>query len=62
MSVDVTSLFAGLVYDGEALGERWEIVLPDGRIQTIEGNSSNQVARRTHDATGDGALGYVTMS
>jgi hypothetical protein len=37
-----------------------ESVLPDGRIQTIEGNSSDQVARRVH-APGD-ALGYVRMS
>jgi hypothetical protein len=34
-----------------------EGVLPDGRIQTIEGNSGNQVARRIH---GPGeAVGYV---
>lgn len=39
-----------------------EQVLPDGRIQTIEGNSSDQVIRRVHDARGDGALGFVTMS
>lgn len=32
MSVDVTSIFTHLGFDGEALGERWEIVLPDGRI------------------------------
>lgn len=38
-----------------------ESVLPDGRIQTIEGNSSDQVSRRTHDATGDGAIGYVRL-
>ncbi len=38
-----------------------EGVLPDGRIQTIEGNSSNMVARRIHDPGGDGALGYVRM-
>jgi hypothetical protein len=38
-----------------------EAVLPDGRIQTIEGNSSDQVARRTHDAAGDGAIGYVRL-
>jgi hypothetical protein len=35
-------------------------VLPDGRIQTIEGNSSDRVSRRVH-AKGD-ALGYVKMS
>ena len=38
-----------------------EQVLPDGRIQTIEGNSSDQVSRRVHDAKGGGALGFVTM-
>ena len=36
-----------------------ESVLPDGSVQTIEGNSSDQVARRTHPAAG--ALGYVRM-
>jgi hypothetical protein len=36
-----------------------EAVLPDGRIQTIEGNSSNAVTRRVHAR--DGALGYVRM-
>lgn len=36
-----------------------EAVLPDGSVQTIEGNSSDQVSRRTHPA-GD-ALGYVRM-
>ncbi|MBJ7330703.1 MAG: CHAP domain-containing protein [Solirubrobacteraceae bacterium] len=39
-----------------------EQVLPDGKIQTIEGNSSNQVIRRVHDAKGDGALGFVNMN
>jgi hypothetical protein len=38
-----------------------EGVLPDGSIQTIEGNSSNQVARRTHPAGGGGAIGYVRV-
>lgn len=37
-----------------------EQVLPDGRIQTIEGNSSNQVSRNVH-AFSD-ALGFVRMS
>jgi len=32
LSVDVSSLFTRLGFDGEAMGERWEIVLPDGRI------------------------------
>jgi hypothetical protein len=36
-----------------------EAVAPDGSVQTIEGNSSDQVSRRTH-AAGD-ALGYVRM-
>ena len=36
-----------------------EAVLPDGSLQTIEGNSSDQVARRTHPA--GSALGYVRM-
>jgi cell wall-associated NlpC family hydrolase len=38
-----------------------ESVLPDGRIQTVEGNSSDAVTRRTHDASGDGAVGYVRL-
>jgi CHAP domain len=38
-----------------------ESVLPDGRIQTIEGNSSDAVTRRVHDATGGGAIGYVRL-
>jgi hypothetical protein len=36
-----------------------EGLLPDGRIQTIEGNSSDQVSRRIHPA-GD-AIGYVRL-
>jgi hypothetical protein len=36
-----------------------ESVLPDGRVQTIEGNSSDRVSRRVH-ARGD-ALGYVRV-
>ena len=38
-----------------------ESVLPDGRIQTIEGNSSDAVTRRVHDASGGGAIGYVRL-
>jgi hypothetical protein len=34
---------------------------PDGKIHTVEGNSSNMVTRRTHDASGDGATGYVRL-
>src|SRR4051795_1963214 len=37
-----------------------ESVQPDGRIQTIEGNSSDRVSRRVH-AKGD-AVGYVRLS
>jgi hypothetical protein len=37
-----------------------EQVLPDGRVQTIEGNSSDKVSRNVHDA--GSALGYVRMS
>jgi hypothetical protein len=36
-----------------------ESVEPDGTIRTIEGNSSDQVARRTH-RRGD-AIGYVRL-
>jgi hypothetical protein len=36
-----------------------EAVLPNGQVQTIEGNSSDRVSRRTH-AAGD-ALGYVHL-
>ncbi len=32
LAVDVTTLFGHLGFDGEALGQRWEIVLSDGRI------------------------------
>jgi hypothetical protein len=39
-----------------------ESVRPDGSIQTIEGNSSDQVSRRVHGADGDGAVGFVRMS
>ena len=38
-----------------------ESVLPDGQIQTIEGNSADAVTRRVHDATGGGAIGYVRL-
>lgn len=36
-----------------------ESVRPDDSVQTIEGNSSDQVSRRSHAA--DSALGYVRM-
>jgi hypothetical protein len=34
---------------------------PDGTIHTIEGNSSNQVSRRTYGPDGGGALTYVRV-
>lgn len=37
-----------------------ESVDPDGTVHTIEGNSSDMVARRTHDA--GSALGYVRLA
>jgi hypothetical protein len=49
-----------IVWGGEHIGIV-ESVDPDGRIHTIEGNSSNAVTRRTHDASGDGATGYVRV-
>ena len=39
-----------------------ESVAADGTIQTIEGNSSDQVSRRTYGKDGGGALGFVRMS
>ena len=38
-----------------------EAVGTDGSITTIEGNSSNMVARRQHAPGGDGAIGYVRL-
>jgi CHAP domain len=49
-----------IVWDGRHIG-MVEAVLPDGRVQTIEGNSSNMVTRRVHSADGDGATGYVRV-
>jgi hypothetical protein len=37
-----------------------EHVLPDGRIQTLEGNSSDRVSRNVHEFSD--ALGFVRMS
>ena len=39
-----------------------ESVSPDGSISTIEGNSSDSVARRSYGRDGGGAIGYVRMS
>jgi CHAP domain len=49
-----------IVWGGQHVGIV-ESVDPDGKIHTIEGNSSNMVTRRTHDGTGDGATGYVRL-
>jgi hypothetical protein len=38
-----------------------ESVDPDGSIHTIEGNSSDQVSRRTYGADGGSAVGYVRL-
>lgn len=38
-----------------------ESVGADGSVQTIEGNSSDQVSRRTHPPGGGGAVGYVRL-
>jgi hypothetical protein len=47
-----------IVWDGTHIGIV-ESVGPDGTVNTIEGNSSNAVTRRTHDRSGDGATGYI---
>ncbi len=49
-----------IIWDGRHMGVV-EQVLPDGRIQTIEGNSSDRVQRRTYGPDGGGATGYVRM-
>jgi hypothetical protein len=33
----------------------------DGRINTLEGNSSDSVARRSYGSDGGGAVGYVRL-
>jgi hypothetical protein len=38
-----------------------EAVLPDGRIQTVEGNSSDRVSRRVRGVGADGAIGFVRL-
>jgi CHAP domain len=49
-----------IVWGGQHIGIV-ESVDADGKVHTIEGNSSNMVTRRTHDASGDGATGYVRL-
>jgi len=38
-----------------------EFALPDARIQTVEGNSSDKVSQSIRNATGDGAIRYVRL-
>ena len=47
-----------IVWGGRHIGIV-EGVLPDGRVQTIEGNSSDRVSRRVHPP--GGATGYVRL-
>jgi hypothetical protein len=47
-----------IVWGGRHIG-LVESVDPDGTIHTIEGNSSDQVSRRTYGPDGGGATGYV---
>lgn len=49
-----------IVWNGTHIGIV-ESVGADGSVQTIEGNSSNAVTRRTHDRSGDGASGYIRL-
>jgi hypothetical protein len=50
-----------LIVWGEHIG-LVEGVRPDGTIQTIEGNSSDRVSRRTYPPGSRPAVGYVRMS
>lgn len=47
-----------IIWGGEHIGIV-ESVGPDGSINTIEGNSSNAVSRRTYGPDGGGATGFV---
>lgn len=49
-----------VVWGGEHVGIV-EAVLPNGDVQTIEGNSGNQVSRRVHGSGANGATGYVRL-
>lgn len=46
MAVDVTTLFGHLGFDGEALGQRWKIVLADGRILASSKSDSVSLAEK----------------
>jgi hypothetical protein len=49
-----------IIWGGSHIG-LVESVGADGSIHTIEGNSSDQVSRRTYGADGGGATGYVRV-
>ena len=49
-----------IVWGGRHIGIV-ESVDPDGKIHTIEGNSSDRVSRRTYGPDGGGATGYVRL-
>jgi hypothetical protein len=49
-----------IVWGGRHIG-MLESVDPDGTIHTIEGNSSDQVSRRTYGPDGGGATGFVRL-
>lgn len=49
-----------IVWGGRHIG-LVESVDPGGKIHTIEGNSSDQVSRRTYGPDGGGATGYVRV-
>lgn len=51
VSVDVTSLFTRLGFDGEAEGERWEIVLPDGWVLASSRSGFQSMRERYSEET-----------
>ncbi|MEO7101075.1 MAG: SpoIIE family protein phosphatase [Luteolibacter sp.] len=65
MSIDMTSIFTHLGFDGEALGERWELVLPDGRILASSKKGYVSLMERVTDGDlaelKDPAKGWASM-
>lgn len=53
MAVDVTSLFMRLGFDGEAQGERWQIVLPDGWVLASSKSGFKALTDKLSDDTLD---------
>lgn len=51
MAVDVTSLFMRLGFDGEAQGERWQIVLPDGWVLASSKSGFKPLTDKLSDET-----------